>query len=424
MTNLAIIGAGIGGCSAAYFAHQLLPDARITIYDSRNRMGGRILTCKVAGANLELGATFFNGFNRILLDIVKLEQLRTNRIDKFANFAVWNGSELVFRSKIRTYATYLKILTRYRFDTVRTYFLLRKAQTQLTKLYSEILESPGEIAEKIQSVGLDRWYSKSFIEILMENGVSQRFVDEILTPITRAIYSQDACLGGLAGLSSLIGVYSGATFSLEEGNSSLPAHLARVSNARIKLDHKVEAIEKTSSASFRLHIGEDTFDFDKVIIATPLELANIKLDSSYVKSWEPQPFQAVYKIVMKGVINPDYFGLKESAVFPSNILTTSDTSPLTLFSIQSSDNGNSLVSVSSKETLRSSEFRDLFKNSEASVLEHCWEAAYPLFKPVTKLPLTQMDKGLVYLSTIEPIVSSMETSALVAYNAVRMLCSE
>ena len=97
MTNLAIVGAGIGGCSAAYFARQLFPGIKLTIYDSQDRIGGRILTHNVAGRRIELGAAFFNRINRTLLDILKTEKLETIPFERM-DFAVWNGSKFVFRS--------------------------------------------------------------------------------------------------------------------------------------------------------------------------------------------------------------------------------------------------------------------------------------------------------------------------------------
>ncbi len=82
--------------------------------------------------------------------------------------------------------------------------------------------------------------------------MEQDFIEEAVSPITRTIYSQNADLGGLAGISSLIGVYSGAMYSLVCGNSSLPAHLLDVSEASIQRGTKIEAVEKTASGSYFL----------------------------------------------------------------------------------------------------------------------------------------------------------------------------
>ena len=420
MANLAVVGAGIGGCSAAYFARKYLPGTNVTIYDSRDRIGGRILTNKAAEITLEVGAAFFNSFNRTLLDIVKTEELKMTPVERM-DFAVWNGSELVFRSSKQSYATSLKLLAKYKQSLTRTFILLRKARAQVAKLYKEEQKNPADLSEILGSTGIDKWHRKTFSEALIERGVSQTFIDEIVTPITRVIYSQNADLGGFAGLSSLIGVYSGATYSLAQGNNTLPVHLAKASNATIKLGEKVDTIEKTPKGTYRVHSEEDRAVFDNVIIATPLELANIKFDGLSTPDWEPQPYQSVYKRVMRGVFNPDYFDLKNSGDTPAIVLTTEDAGPITQYSIQKSSKGESLVTISSPEPLNNNLFNDVFKSGGVSVLDYSWKAAYPIFKPITKLPPTRIDKRLLYASAIEPSVSSMETSALSALNAVRML---
>src|SRR5204862_305734 len=119
-----------------------------------------------------------------------------------------------------------------------------------------------------------------------------------------------------------------------------------------------------------------------------------------------------------------YLGLKDLAKLPAVVLTTKEADPLTHFSIQKSGGGESLVTVSSPEPISDEIFGGVFKKGGVTVLEHTWKAAYPIFKPVTKLPPTQIDEQLMYVSALEPSVSSMETSALSALNAVRMLGKE
>jgi hypothetical protein len=424
MANLAVIGAGIGGCSAAYFARKFLPGINVTIYDAQDRIGGRILTHNAAEVTLELGAAFFNGFNRTILGIIKAEGLKITPVEERRDFAVWNGSEIVFRSNKHSSANSLKLLAKYKLSLARTFLLLRKARGQVTKLYQEELKNPTDIREIFESTCLDKWHKKPFFKALTERRISQAFINEIVTPITRLIYSQNADLGGFAGISSLIGVYSGAMYRLAEGNSTLPVHLAKASNARIELGKKVDAIEKTPKGTYRVYTGEDREVFDSVIVAAPMELAGIKFDGLSRRGWEPQPYQTVYRRVMRGVFDPNYFGLKNSADIPATVLTTEDAGPITQCSIQKVSGGELLVTVSSPEPIDFKVFNGAFKNGGVSVLEHCWKAAYPVFKPVTELPPTRVDKRLMYLSAVEPAVSSMETSAFSALNAVRMLGEE
>jgi prenylcysteine oxidase/farnesylcysteine lyase len=422
MSNLAVIGAGIGGCSTAYFARKLRPDIKVTIYESQDRIGGRILTCNADGVSLELGAVFFNRFNKTLSDIVKTEKLKTTPAEPM-DFAVWNGSKLVFRSNKESLTTFLKLFTKYKLSLTRTYFLLRKVRAQVAKLYQEERKNPTDIRQIFESTHLDQWHNKTFHEALKERNINQAFIDEIATPITRIIYSQNEDLGAFAGISSLIGVYSGAIYRLAEGNSSLPIHLARASNAKIKLGKKVDAIEKTPKGNYRIHTGNDTTVFDSVIIATPMELADIKFDGIPLHGGT-QTYQSVYRRAMRGVLNPKYFNLNNSTAPPATVLTTKETGPITHYSIQKASHGESVVTISSPEPLNHATFNAIFKNSPVSVFDHCWKAAYPIFKPLRKLPPTRIDKRLMYLSAIETAVSSMETSMLSAKNAVQMLLAK
>ena len=138
----------------------------------------------------------------------------------------------------------------------------------------------------------------------------------------------------------------------------------------------------------------------------------------------PQPYQTVYRRVMRGIVDPDYFGLKKSADPPAIVLTTKDADPITHFSIQKANNGESLVTISSPKPLIPTYSMVSSKMDAVTVLEHCWKAAYPVFKPITKLPSTRIDKRFMYVNAVEPSVSSMETSALSALNAIRLLAKE
>jgi len=76
MLRLAIVGAGIGGCSAAYFTQSLVPDAEITIFEAQNRVGGRIFSSKIGSATGEMGATFFLPINKNMQALVEIFGLR------------------------------------------------------------------------------------------------------------------------------------------------------------------------------------------------------------------------------------------------------------------------------------------------------------------------------------------------------------
>ncbi len=423
MVKLAIVGAGIGGCSAAYLANKLLPEPDVTVYEMSGRVGGRVLTRHEEHLKLEMGATFLTPLNKTILGFAKDLGLEMEKTAGSTDFAVWNGSEIVLNSNQHMMQTILKLILRYKTSTTRMLSILREAKQQISKLYKLDDDNSNEISEAFKRTGLEAWHKKPLSHLLTERGVDKGFIDEVVTPITRTIYSQNAEIGGFAGLSSILGVYDGHSYSLSNGNSVLPIRLLERSGAEIRLVQKVNAIEKTTEGSYRVSTSKETRVFDALIIATPLEHSGFMFDGIETGTQAPVQYKTVHRTVMRGQINPAYFGLAESAKLPSMILTTKEADPMTHLSIQRYMNGDSLLSISSTEPLGDG-LLDGIMTRRQTVLEFRWQAAYPVFKPLQELPKTHLDRRLVYLNAIESAASSMESSAFAASKAVRTIRSE
>ncbi len=416
MVNLAIIGAGIGGCSAAYFAHKYLPDSKVTVYEMEERIGGRVFTFNIKKMKSEIGASFFHAINKTVCNIVKEMNLNIEKLEESMEIAVFNGTEIVFRSSQSNLYTMLKLFTKYKLSVLRLLLSLRETNGKIKKWYEE--ERSIEFWELFERIDLDKWYKMPLDQILVEMSVDKDFIDEIITPITRIIYSQNAELGGFAGISSLLGVYGESMYSLEGGNDVLPRALLETSKSRVKLGCKVKSIEKTSNGSFRLLSEDNSSVFDGVIIAAPLEVADIAVYDVAVKKSQAREYQKIYIKVMKGTVNSRYFNLDPSNKLPSTILTSKEADPITRFSVRESARDESWVTVTSTEPIGNDLLADLFKNGR-TLLDHTWKAAYPVFKPTQKIPSTFLDKGLVYLNAIESAASSLESSAFAALNSVK-----
>ena len=64
--KVAIVGAGIGGCSAAYFLRELGGDVLdITVF-TNDKVGGRLAVVDVDGKEYEAGASIFHTSNRYM----------------------------------------------------------------------------------------------------------------------------------------------------------------------------------------------------------------------------------------------------------------------------------------------------------------------------------------------------------------------
>ena len=418
MVNLAVIGAGIGGCSAAYFARKYLPYSKVTVYERGNRVGGRVLTFDEGQKKSELGAAFLNSTNRTVCDLVKEMKLEVKKLEDTADIAVWNGTEIIFKSSQPMFYNLLKLIASYKLSVPKILFGLREAKKKIERFYRK--EKPAEFWELFESAGLDRWYRKRFDQILVEMGIDSKFIDEIVTPITRIIYSQDAALGGFAGLSSLLRVYGGSIYRLMDGNDVLPRRLLEASDSKVKLDSKVESVERTSKGSFRVIVRDNTSIVDGVIIATPLEAADITFEGVATQEPQAREYQKIYIKLMKGEVNSRYFNLDKSAELPAMILTTKEADPITRFSINKATKDESLVTVTSKEPIGNDILGEIFKNGR-TILDHTWSAAYPVFKPTERLPSTFIDKGLIFLNAIESAASSLESSTFAALNGIKMM---
>ncbi|MEJ2271188.1 MAG: NAD(P)-binding protein [Candidatus Bathyarchaeota archaeon] len=376
MVNLAIIGAGIGGSSAAYFARKYLPNSKITVYEMNKRVGGRTLTYHYGKNQIELGAAFFNSNNKIIFDLIKEIELKIKKVQESTDIAVWNGTEIIFKANQPMFYNMLKLIATYKLSTPKLLITLREAKEKIKKLY---YEKPSEFWEIFENVGLDKWYKNRFDKILNELGIDKKFIDEIITPIIRIIYSQDASIGGFAGLSSLLGVYGESLYSLREGNDILPMKLLE-----------------------------------------PLETTNLRIDGISNKEYHSREYKKIYIKIIEGEIDFRYFNLNESNELPSIILTSNEADPITRFSINKLRGNKTIVAITSKKQIKNNVLDEIFKKRK-TLLDHVWSAAYPTFKPIERIPSTFLSQKLIYLNAIESASSSLESSAFAALNSVKAM---
>jgi oxygen-dependent protoporphyrinogen oxidase len=67
--NIAIIGAGIAGLTAAYFLKK--SGYTVTVYEASNRVGGRMTTDKVNDCLIDRGAQFLSSDYSTLLPLIQ-----------------------------------------------------------------------------------------------------------------------------------------------------------------------------------------------------------------------------------------------------------------------------------------------------------------------------------------------------------------
>ena len=157
-----------------------------------------------------------------------------------------------------------------------------------------------------------------------------------------------------------------------------------------------------------------------MIVAAPLEVADITFEGVANQKQQVRKYQKIYIRLMKGTIDSRYFNLESSTKLPSIILTSKEADPITRFSITESTKDDSWVTVTSTEPISNNLLDELFKNGR-TILDHTWSAAYPVFKPIQKIPSSCLEKGLLYLNAIESAASSLESSTFAALRSIKTI---
>jgi hypothetical protein len=226
-------------------------------------------------------------------------------------------------------------------------------------------------------------------------------------------------LGRFAGFSSLLGVYQNKMYCIQKGNDVFPSKLLKLSNSKIELGSEVQVIEKRSDGSFNIHVKDSILVFDAVIIASPIEITNLRIEGIEIQT-NQREFQKIYIRIIKGKVNRNYFDLNSSEKIPYIILTTKDADPITGFSFQQTKDETCWTSMTSTKPLGNDLLEDIFID-ENKFVKHTWNFAYPIFKPIEQIPPTFLDNNLFYINAAESVTSSLKTSAFSALNSVKKL---
>jgi protoporphyrinogen oxidase len=92
--RLAIIGSGISGMSANFYARKLFEESEIIVFEKEDRVGGRVHTKMIKGIADEIGGTFFHPINKYLIEMIQSSGLTRNSFTLTSS--VWNGEKFVF----------------------------------------------------------------------------------------------------------------------------------------------------------------------------------------------------------------------------------------------------------------------------------------------------------------------------------------
>ncbi|XP_043559762.1 prenylcysteine oxidase-like [Chiloscyllium plagiosum] len=437
--KIAVVGAGIGGSSAAYFfRREFGHNVKIDVYE-KGTIGGRLATVTVNGQQYEIGGSVIHPLNLHMQDFVKHLGLK-HRKNVPEKVALFNGEEFVFEETDWYLQDLFKMWWRYGFSLLRLQMWVEEIVEKFMRIYKYQAHgySFSTLEEMLQSLGGDRFINmtrRHVAETLQELGISQRFVDEVVTAITRVNYGQSVTVPAFAGAVSIAGVQAGL-WAVEGGNKLVCSQL--LDSAKVNVAHTtVTSISLHPSGDKSLYQlkyeneDEGGYDFyDIVVIATPLhrETSNITFnDMTPPVTHFPGHYQHMIVSIVHGYLNSSYFGFPDPKLFPFAAIVTTDSPKLFMFSTSSICPVNitsnyrrkqpqeaAVWKVFSPSPLTKEQLKTLFL-SYYSVQVTDW-LAYPHYTSMKGIPPIVLHDNLYYLNGVEWIASSLEMSAIAAKN--------
>ncbi len=438
-TNIAIVGAGIAGCSTAWFLHQGLGErADITVYESDARVGGRLATVDVGGTPVEAGGTIIHETNRYMAGFV--EQLSLERVAPHQgdgggggdSVGVWDGHTLVFRTHDSALRTRLAAVRRYGLlAPLRMQRAVGRSVDKWNGIYERLeggrgFDSP---AEMLRDLGLDDMLDRDGRRWLNDSGVRGRFVDEYASAVGRIMYGQDVSMHAFATSIALAGAgLAGDLFSVGGGNRRVCEGLLRKAGATLNTNAQITGLSRTDErAGYALQLSDDrSHRYDVVVLATPggpsaLELTTLELPACALRQ---RPFQTTWATFVEGTVRPDTFGLTSAGELPDTVLTVEDAAiPFSsLGLVGASPEGAAIYKLFTREQPTEPLLDQIFARRTATE-QVCWQA-YPVLRPGGDLPPFRLAERLYWANAMEFATSTMETEAVAARNVANLVAAE
>ncbi|MDI3280453.1 MAG: FAD-dependent oxidoreductase [Bacillota bacterium] len=429
--RVGIVGAGMAGSSAAYFIRQRLGSgAEVVVYERGQTVGGRVQEIEIAGNLVAAGASIAHSTNRYFVGLVEALGLRQKRYAT-KTLGTWNGQRFGFRTVGARWRDRVQMLRRYGMSPLRAEGLVKQFLLRLVPVYDLLDQGRGfaDPQELFSTLGLYELSRQSSGDYFRRQGVSSRFLEEIIDGVSRSNYGQGSEIHALVNLVSLAGAAMGGyLLSVQEGNSAVCRGLLQASGATVRTGTAVAEVSCLGGLEYTVTTaGGDTERFDAVIVAAPLELAGIRFAGVTLPkpSWLARPFQVTHVTFVVGQLSPGYFGLRTAAELPATIMTR-DSHDIPFSGIgtwgKAPGSDHTVYKVFSRQELSEELLSRLF-SLRVHTLRIVWQA-YPILRPETAWPPFVLNRGLYYVNAMESGVSTMETEIMASRNAVNLLMKD
>lgn len=430
--DVAIVGAGIAGCSAAKFIREDLgSETTLTVFEKASTIGGRIRDVDVAGTTFEAGGKLIHSHNQYLDGFVDEYGFETRDANEFDDrqTGIWDGTSFEFSTARQSWKTKLGLLKRYGLSVLRARRVVDAVNTTFQEVY-EHSDTPYRTPhELLAAIGLEDVAEQSGYDYFAAHNIGSRFVREYVNGATRTFYGQDASMNAVACLTSLAGLGTvGSIYTLEASNVELCRALLSDAGVDLRTSTPVQRVtvqqDQDDSIVVRTSTGRQTFD--AVCLAAPLSISDVVLDGI-----DPMPesggddFVELSVSFVEGKLDPTYFGVTEPHSVPGLVVTeaTEETDFVHVLNREGSVPADrSLYKLTSRGEAPDSLLDSMFETVD-DVTEITWDA-FPQLGPRVEFPPFKFAPGLYYVNAMESVVSTMETEVIGSRNVANLVSAE
>lgn len=349
--RVAIIGAGIGGASAAYEMRQssaLEPFGRnleITVFEADSRVGGRVKSVIAwDGAHdpehVEAGASYFYDDDECIINAVNeaglhrsLNNLEYKRKGD-EEVGVWDGKELTLRKNSeffpKDWKDEWKLFFHHGTSPRKVRELGEDGRARLQRFYSGLYYNNGNLKYSVYSsspIGLKRQTAR---QVLNANNVSSGYMVNVVEARIRGVQAKD--IDGTNDLSlfrSFTSVKPRYIPRLGAANQAVIARLLRLADVNLRLNTKAYKIDHGTNGKYKIlttynpAVHDKGLDeYDAIIIACPLRSANIEILGSQLAEHMPEYEERhVTHFTTRDDLSPGYFDLPTSIDLPNAVYT-------------------------------------------------------------------------------------------------------
>lgn len=466
-TRVAIIGAGIAGASAAFKLFSLAEDCgsecmpSITIFERQSQVGGRVKSFrppKRQNVVYETGASYFSQNDWCMvraMEDVGLKPEGDRYGEKYRSSGLWNGESLTTPAPscnpVSSWWNIIASTWKYGLSPWRYRRVLSSA---LYNWQGFTIRSHTSVQKAVEGTDLHQAALLSAESYLRDEGISSRFISEVVQPCSRMLFTQNPA--NVTGLAALTATSPGKQIRVAGGNFRLIDRLIKLSGAELRLETQVTKISQTEDERYRVSTvenngkGEDTLreeDFDFVFIATPLVSNAINLDDV---SSDSIPVATEYAEAYVTIVStPKTMNLHPSGIsIPDDLLTTTSSDENPAFSSISREDlwcprgcfgcdadsweKDNVYRIVTRQPLKDrdiilaigenyDEGLDITDHNMTWVHREAWPNAFPKFTSGKTERKIEIAPGLFYLSAGEELVPSMEMACRMGSNAAEIL---